>query len=81
MCANITSELGKLGANQSRLQTSLNVLGVQRENFLQASGRIKDADIALESAQLTRLEILQRASVAVLGQANLQPSLAVQLLS
>jgi flagellin len=71
---------GRLGAVQSRLETARNVVDVSRENYLSAESRIRDADIAEESSNLTRLGILQQASSAVLAQANLQPSLALSLL-
>jgi flagellin len=45
-----------------------------------AASRITDADIALESAQLVRQQILQQAATAVLAQANQDPALAVRLL-
>ena len=76
----ITNELGAIGANQSRLQISQNVLQVTRENYLAANSRISDVDVAEESANLTRTTILQQAAVAVLAQANQQPQLVLQLL-
>jgi flagellin len=45
-----------------------------------AESRIRDADIAAEAAELTRLNILQQAGTAILAQANQQPQLALQLL-
>ena len=59
---------------------TLNTLASSRENFAAAEGRIMDADVAEETANLTRTQILQQAGSAVLAQANLQPSLALQLL-
>ena len=50
------------------------------ENFQAARSRILDADIASESAELVRTQILQQAASAVLAQANQQPALALQLL-
>ena len=46
-----------------------------------AESRIRDADVAAEAAELTRLSILQQAGTAILAQANQQPSLALQLLN
>ncbi len=77
----LSEQRGTIGAFQSRLQSALNTLSATSENYAAAESRIKDADIAFESSQLTRLNILQQAAAAVLGQANLQPSLALQLLS
>jgi flagellin len=71
---------GTLGAAESRLEVTINNLQVARENFQAAESRIRDVDVASESAELTRLNILQQAGAAVLAQANNQPQLALQLL-
>lgn len=76
----ISSIRGSLGATESRLRVAINNLTVARENFAAAESRIRDADIAAEAAELTRLTILQQAGAAVLAQANQQPSLALALL-
>lgn len=77
----VTRNRGTLGAAESRLETSISNLTVARENFTAAESRIRDADVAYEAAELTRLNILQQAGTAVLAQANQQPQLALQLLS
>jgi flagellin len=71
---------GGLGTVEARLNSAISNLSTSRENTLAAQSRITDADIAVEAAELTRLNILQQAGAAVLAQANQQPSLAVQLL-
>ena len=71
---------GVLGGVESRLSTAIINLGVARENQLAAESRIRDVDIAEESAVLTRLNILQQAGTAVLAQGNQLPALALQLL-
>ena len=76
----IAAELGSIGAFQSRLETALQNLMTARENFASARSRIVDADIAAETANLNRLQILQQAGSAVLAQANVQPRLALLLL-
>ncbi len=76
----LTEQRGIVGAFQSRLASGINTLTSTSENYSAAESRIIDADIAFESSQLTRLNILQQSAAAVLGQANLQPSLALQLL-
>jgi len=76
----LSSKRGTLGASQSRLSHAVNYLTVARENFVAAESRIRDADIAQEVAEMTRLQILQQAGTAILAQANLQPSIAFQLL-
>lgn len=76
----VTRNRGTLGAAESRLETTIANLMTARENFTAAESRIRDADIATEAAELTRLTILQQAGTAILAQANQQPSLALQLL-
>ena len=71
---------GNLGTAEARLNSAITNLSTSRENTIAAAARITDADIAVEAAELTRLNILQQAGAAVLAQANQQPSLAVQLL-
>lgn len=78
--ASLASTRGTLGAVESRLVVGINNLSVARENFAAAESRIRDADIASEAAELTRLGILQQAGAAVLAQANQQPALALSLL-
>ncbi|MBX7138580.1 MAG: flagellin FliC [Oligoflexia bacterium] len=72
---------GTLGAAESRLSTAINNLEVAKENFASAEGRIRDADIAGETANLLRYNIVQQSAAAVLAQANQQPQLALKLLA
>lgn len=76
----ITKNRGTLGAADSRLETTIQNLLVARENFNSAESRIRDADVAVEAAELARLNILQQAGTAILAQANQQPQLVLQLL-
>ena len=78
--AAVASHRGALGAVESRLNTAIANLRVAKENFASAESRIRDADIAEETANLTRATILQQAGTAILAQANQQPSLALSLL-
>ncbi len=78
--SHLAEQRGQIGAFQSRIEVAKNVLGVSVENFKAAESRIRDADIAQESANLVRLQILQQASAAVLAQANQQPQLVLGLL-
>ena len=78
--SDIALELANIGAYQSRLSVAISTNFAARENYLAANSRIRDADVAQEAADLLRLNILQQASAAVLGQANQQPALALQLL-
>lgn len=71
---------GELGAQQNRLSSTLRSLANVRENTAAAESRIRDVDVAMETADLTRNSILQQASASILGQANAQPQLALSLL-
>lgn len=71
----------RLGAMQNKLHATVNNLGISKENLAQARSRIADADIASETSEMVRGNILQSAGVAVLGQANQNPTLALRLLS
>lgn len=69
-----------LGAIQNRLVSTTDNLGVAIENFSAANSRIRDADVAQSSSELTRNNILLQASVGVLAQANQQPAAALKLI-
>ncbi|MGB0331019.1 MAG: flagellin [Planctomycetota bacterium] len=76
----VNSSRGTLGAQQNRLDSSLRSLASVRENTSAAESRIRDVDVAFETADLTRNSILQQAATSVLAQANAQPQLALSLL-
>jgi len=71
---------GRLGAMQNRLGSTINNLAVQSENLSAAESRIRDVDVAYETAQLTKLQIMQQAAISVLGQTNALPQAALRLL-
>ena len=78
---NAVSQLrGKFGSLQNRLQSTIANLGVASESLSAAESRIRDVDVAFETAELTRNNILQQASISILSQANDQPQSALQLL-
>jgi flagellin len=70
----------KVGSVQSRLQTTISSASIFSENLSAAKSRIRDTDIAIESTNLARESIIRQSGVAVLGQANQTPALALQLL-
>ncbi|NQU43664.1 flagellin [bacterium] len=70
----------KLGAITNRLENTVSNLQVVSENLAASDSRIRDADFAAETANLTRAQILQQSGVAVLAQANLTPQAALSLL-
>ncbi len=71
---------GGFGAAQNRLASTVRNVAVQVENLSAAESRIRDVDVAYEMAQLTKNQILQQASIAMLAQANAMPQAALQLL-
>ncbi len=76
----VASTRGDFGAIINRLNSVIANLGVQTENLSAAESRIRDVDVAQESAALTRNSILQQAAVSILAQANVQPQAALSLL-
>jgi flagellin len=68
------------GAMQNRLQSTIQNLSISDENFSAANSRVRDADIAAETAELTRNQVLMQAGVSVLGQANQMTNVALKLL-
>ncbi len=76
----VASFRGTLGSLQNRLESTDRNISIQVENLGAARSRIKDADFAAESAELTQQQILQQAGAAVLAQANQFPNIALKLL-
>ena len=76
----VSGARAELGANQNRLQSTINNLGTQKESLSAARSRIADTDVASETSALVRGNILQSAGIAVLGQANAAPTAALRLL-
>lgn len=75
--SNLRSEFGAL---QSRFESTITNLQTVSESLTASRGRIRDADFAAETANLTKNQILQQAGVSILSQANQQPQLALSLL-
>lgn len=71
---------GDLGAAQNRLSTTVKNLATQRENLSAANSRIRDVDVAAETVEMTRSQILMQAGVSVLAQANQLPAMALSLI-
>jgi flagellin len=76
----INGERAKLGALQSRFETSISNLQVTSENLSASRSRILDADFASETANLSRAQILQQAGTAMVAQANQLPQGVLSLL-
>jgi flagellin len=77
---NINGNRAGLGALQNRLMSTVNNLNITHENLAAANSRIRDADMALETSELTKRDILTQAGTAVLSQANSSQNLALKLL-
>ena len=76
----VNSARATLGAIQTRFETAVNNIDIQVENLAAARGRIIDADFAVETANLSRTQILQQAGTAMVAQANQIPQNVLQLL-
>lgn len=78
---NITSRQTSIGAYQNRLSAAAKNLSVQQTNLSAANSTIKDADVAEESANYVKAQILQSASASLLAAANQAPSIALTLIN
>lgn len=78
--ASINEGRSKLGAMQNRLEATSSNLTTSTENLSAAESRIRDVDVAKEMVKLSKLNILNQASQAMVGQAKQQPESVAQLL-
>jgi len=76
----VSSQRSKLGAVSNRLDHTINNLSNMAANVSSARGRIEDADYAMETTNLAKNQILQRASMAMLSQANVSKGSVLGLL-
>ena len=76
----VSSVRADLGALENRLSSTVRSLGISIENLSAANSRIKDVDIADETAEMTKHSILMQAGTSVLSQANSIPKMALTLL-
>lgn len=76
----VNSIRSDLGAMQNRLESTINNLAIYDENLSAANSRIRDTDVAEESSELTKQNILMQSGLAVLAQANSTNASALQLL-
>jgi flagellin len=76
----VSNRRASLGALTNRLESASTNLQIANENFSASESRIRNADIAKESANLTKNQVLQQASAQILGQANQNSQLALSLL-
>jgi|TARA_B100000676_G_scaffold233812_1_gene233224 flagellin len=78
---NVATHRAKVGANIQRLQFTQEQVSILNENLSASVSRIKDIDVAEESTQFARYNILVQSGTAMLAQANLLPQNALRLLS
>ncbi|MCB1616263.1 MAG: hypothetical protein KDI30_09640 [Pseudomonadales bacterium] len=76
----INLQRANLGAIQNRFESTISNQAIATENLSAANSRIKDADFAAETAELSRSQVLQQAGLSILAQANGQPQQVLQLL-
>lgn len=76
----VSSLRAQFGAAQNRLESAIRSIAVAIENTTAAESRIRDVDVASETAELTRNQVLQQAGIAVLAQANVSTQAALRLL-
>lgn len=76
----IAEARGAIGASESALHSTISNLMHYEENLAGAYSQIRDADLAVETAELAKLQVLNQAGIAVLAQANVAPQAALKLL-
>ncbi len=76
----INLQRADLGAIQNRFESTIQTQQITSENLSASNSRIRDADFAAETAELSRTQVLQQAGLSVLSQANAQPENVLQLL-
>ena len=76
----VSEQRSKLGAVQNRLEHTINNLQVAAENLTASESRIRDVDVALETTNFVKNQILVQAATAMLAQANVKPQSVLQLL-
>ena len=78
--ATLSTDRAGIGADTNRLMFTINNLASARENVAAANSRIRDVDVASETAEMTRTEILTQAGTSILAQANQLPAAALALI-
>jgi flagellin len=76
----ISERITTLGAAQNRIESAIESIGVQSENITSSLSTLRDADVAQESSNYIKAQILQQASATLLATANQTPSIALNLL-
>ena len=76
----VSDARANLGATQNRFESTINNLTISAENLSASNSRIRDADYAAETAELSRTQVLIQAGISVLSQANARPQQVLSLL-
>jgi flagellin len=76
----VSAQRASLGANQNRLEHTIQNLSITAENLAASESRIRDVDMAAEMAEFTKNLILLQSSTAMLAQANMKPQIVLSLL-
>jgi len=76
----VSLQRASLGAIQNSLQHTINNLSVGSENLTAAESRIQDVDVAAETVNMTKNQVLTQAGISILAQANQQPQMILKLL-
>jgi len=77
---NVNRMRSTAGAFQNSLESKLEYLAIAEENVASSRSRIRDLDVAKESSNLVKNQILQQASASMLAQANATPNIALSLI-
>ena len=77
---NVSNRTALIGAYMNRVESAVDAIGVQKENIVAANSSIKDADVATESSNFIKYQILQQSTATLLSTANQTPSIALNLI-
>lgn len=77
---NISDRTALIGAYMNRVESAVDAISVQKENIVSANSSIKDADVATESSNFIKYQILQQSAATLLSTANQTPSIALNLI-
>ena len=78
--SNVSNRTALIGAYMNRVESAVDAISVQKENIVSANSSIKDADVATESSNYIKYQILQQSSATLLATANQTPSIALNLI-
>lgn len=77
---NVSLRVTKVGAYMNRLDSAIDATDIQKENLTEAISTLKDTDVAKESSNYIKYQILQQSTATLLATANQQPQIALNLL-